>query len=273
MAGGTYSVSTPEGGPLAGVSWLRHRHLLLHLVASDVRSRYRRSYLGILWALIWPVGFSLILSSVAIHVFRQPVEVYMLYVLSGMVVWDLIAGSITGGVASIQQAEGYLKQTRLPYLLFPLRTVSFLSVNTFFSSLACVLMILLLNPSAVSWTWLLWPVTWLMTYLFAVPLCLISAIANLKFRDYQHGISLVMFLFWYLSPNMIVREVFENPGLKTFTDLNPFTSLLDMFRNVSLYGKLPDTHDLTIWAAYTVGAWIVALLWLRNEHGRLIYYM
>jgi lipopolysaccharide transport system permease protein len=273
MSDGVYTIDATGGAAGTGPAWLRHRHLLFHLVASDVRSRYRRSYLGIAWAMIWPIAFSLIMASVAIHVFKQPVQVYLLYVLSGIVIWDLVAGSIGGGIASIQQAEGYLKQTRLPYLLFPIRTVTFLSVNTLFSSIACVAMILLLNPSAMSWTWLLWPVIWAMTYAFCVPLCLISAIANLKFRDYQHGISLLIFLFWYLSPNMVVREVYEQPGLREFTALNPFASLLDMFRNVALYAKLPDAHDLTVWASYTVAAWVLALLWLRAEGRKLIYYM
>jgi ABC-type polysaccharide/polyol phosphate export permease len=274
MAGGAYKVYA-VGSSLAerGFAWLRHRHLLLHLVASDLRSRYRRSYLGVAWAMVWPIAFSFIIATVAIHVFQQPVETYVLYIITGFTVWELMAGAISGGVGSIQQGEGYLRQTRLPYILFPFRTVTFMSVNSFFSSVAAAVMIFVLNRDAVSITWLYWPLILMMVYIFAVPLCLISAIANLKFRDYQHAIGLVVFLLWYLSPNIVVREIYERPGLKQFTELNPFASVLDMFRNVTLYHLPPDQHDLIVWGAYTIAAWTVATLWLRAEGRRLIYYM
>lgn len=271
---GVYKLHARGGGLLdVQDEWLKHRHLLLHLVQSDIRSRYRRSYLGIAWAMVWPIMFSLIMAAVAIHIFRQPVEVYLLYVLSGIGIWELMAGAIAGGVGSIQQAEGYLRQTRLPYLLFPFRTVTALSVNSFFSAVACAMMVFLLGPQSFYWTWLLWPVVFVMAYLFAVPLCLISAIANLKFRDYQHAISLLVFLLWYVSPNIVAREVYENPGLREFTAANPFASMLDMIRAVVLYRSLPDLHDIAVWAAYTALAWALALLWLRAEGRRLIYYM
>lgn len=274
MAGGTYRVHATGGGVADRTfGWLRHRHLLFHLVESDLRARYRRSYLGVAWAMIWPIVFSFIIATVAIHVFAMPVEVYVLYVITGFSVWELMSGAIVGGTGSLQQAEGYLRQTRLPYILFPLRTVSSLMVNAFFYSVAAALMIVIFDPEAIGVTWLLWPVVLAMAFVFSVPLCLISAMANLKFRDYQHAIGLVMFLLWYLSPNIVVREVFERPGLKTFTDLNPFTSVLDMLRDVALYGAVPNVHDLMIWGAYTALAWIVALLWLRAEGRNLIYYM
>lgn len=256
-----------------GLDWLRYRHLLLNLVASDLRSRYRRSYLGIMWAVIWPIAFSAIIAVVAIHIFHQPLHSYILYVITGFTIWDLMAGSITGGTASIQQGEGYLRQTRLPYMLFPIRTVTFLMVNTIFASLAAALLISVLEPKLVTWTWLLWPVVLLAAYCFAIPICLISAIANLKFRDYQHAISLVVFLLWYLSPNIVAREIYEKMPLKAFTDVNPFASLLDMFRDITLAGRVPNIHDVSILAIYGVALWVISLTWLRAEGRRLIYYM
>lgn len=274
MAGGRYSAHHSRlAWPHRWLEPLRYRHLLFHLVASDVRSRYRRTSLGVLWAVIWPILFSIIFSLVAVNIFRTPLGTYVAYVVTGFTVWDFLAGAINGGTVSLSQAEGYLKQARLPYLLFPIRTVTYLALNFMFGSVACALVILVAAPSSVGLTWAWWPVSFALTYLLAVPLALISAVANLKFRDYTYGITLVVFLLWYLSPALISREVYEKPNLKPFTDINPLASIIDIFRDPMLNHLPPQPHDLLIVAIYIVILWTIGGVWLRIEGRRLIYHM
>lgn len=271
---GQYYARQSQQSPFAGwLEPLRFRYLLIHLVASDVRSRYRRTSLGILWAVVWPILFSTIFSVVAVNIFHTPLGIYVAYVVTGFTVWDFLAGAINGGTVSLTQAEGYLRQARLPYVLFPIRTVSYLAVNFMFGSIACALVILLVVPGAAGPTWAWWPVCFAMAFLFAVPLAAISAVANLKFRDYSYGISLVVFLLWYLSPALIAREIYEKPNLKPFTDVNPLASMIDLFRDPLLNRLPPQSHDLVIVAVYTAGLWVIAGLWMKVEGRRLIYHM
>ena len=39
---------------------LRYRHLSVNLMASDIRSRFRRSRLGVLWAIIQPMVYAMV---------------------------------------------------------------------------------------------------------------------------------------------------------------------------------------------------------------------
>lgn len=259
------------GGTLGEL--FKHRFLLFHLVSSDVRSRYRRTHLGIAWALVWPIAFSFIIASVAIYVFKSSLSDYIIYIISGFMVWELLSGAIVGGASCLIQSEGYVRQARIPYLLFAIRLVLSLSVNYFFSALAAVALVAFFKPEWLGPGLILLPVVWLMTALLAVPLALISGIANMRFRDYQHGISLAVFLLWYLSPNMVARQVYESPGLKVFTDLNPVASLLDLSRFALMQPSYATGHDILIWALYTSLAWLVGLLWLKRESSRLIYFM
>ena len=250
-----------------------YRHLLFHLVASDLRSRYRRTYLGILWAVIWPMLFSFIFSFLAVNIFDVPLSSYIAYVVTGFVIWDFIAGSINGGTVSFQAAEGYLRQVRLPLILFPLRTVTFLAANFMFGTIAAAVVIAVTTPQSITWTWIFWPFSLVMTYILALPLATISAIANLKYRDYSHAISLVVFLMWYLSPALIAREVYEKENLKLFTDLNPFASLIDIFRDPMLNGLPPSQHDVLLVLAYAAVLWWASLTLLSVERKRLIFYL
>ncbi|MBK8196755.1 MAG: ABC transporter permease [Acidobacteria bacterium] len=254
-------------------TWFGYRHLLFHLVASDLRSRYRRTYLGILWAIVWPMLFSFIFSFLAVNIFDVPLSTYIAYVVTGFVIWDFIAGSINGGTVSFQAAEGYLKQVRLPLILFPMRTVTFLAANFMFGTIAAAVVIAATTPSSISWTWIFWPLSLLMTYILALPLATISAIANLKYRDYSHAVSLIVFLMWYLSPALIAREVYEKENLKLFTDLNPFASLIDIFRDPMLNGLAPSQHDILLVLFYSAALWTISLAWLAAERKRLVFYL
>jgi len=272
---GTYrSYEVGDSTPLGRLRELaQYRHLLANFVASDLRSRYRRSYLGIVWAVLYPLVFSAIIALVAIRVFQQPAETYVVYLITGFVVWELIGTAISAGTMSFLVGEGYMRQYRLPYLIYPLRTVSSLAVNSVFSSIAAVGAIIVLMPQNVSLYWLYWPLVMFILYLFAVPLAILAGLANVRFRDFQHAAGLGVFLLWYLSPTIVIREVYDSPGLKTFTDLNPFASALDIFRAVMTERAHPTLHDVALLLGATLVMWILAMLALKIEGRKLIFYL
>lgn len=274
MAGVFKNIVETDAEPiLRRFPWLKYRHLLLHLVSSDLRSRYRRTALGILWALLWPVMFSAIFATVAINLFDTPFGAYVAYVISGYVMWDFLSGAINGGTVSFLQAEGYLRQTRLPLLLFPIRTATFLAANFLIGTLAALIVVLVTSPQSLGPTWLFLPFVFLIAYVFAIPLALISAIANVKVRDYQHAITLVVFLLWYLSPVLIAREVYDAASLKWFTSINPFASLVDLYRDPLLNHALPSLHDLGVVLVYSLVLWGLGIAWLERVKRELVFHL
>src|SRR5262245_9710114 len=100
-----------------------YRHLAFNLVGADLRSRFRRSYFGILWAVLQPLGFALVIAWIWGSVFRvESVWEYALYVFSGLIIWDYFAAVMNVSQDSLTAAEGYLKQTRIPFFVFQART-------------------------------------------------------------------------------------------------------------------------------------------------------
>src|SRR5262245_26606545 len=88
-----------------------YRHFALNLVGSDLRSRFRRSYFGILWAVAQPLGFALIIAWVWGSLFNQTsVLDYAIYVFSGFIVWDYFSAVMNVSQDSLTMSEGYLKQ-------------------------------------------------------------------------------------------------------------------------------------------------------------------
>ena len=69
------------------------RYFWGHLALADLRSKYRRSHIGILWAMLQPLAFTLLLSFVMGRIFKTPVLDYIPYVFSGLIIWEFITAS------------------------------------------------------------------------------------------------------------------------------------------------------------------------------------
>jgi peptidoglycan/LPS O-acetylase OafA/YrhL len=65
------------------------RYFWTHLVAADLRAKYRRSSLGLLWAIIHPLALTGLLSLVMSRVFGSPIVEYAPFIFSGLILWNL----------------------------------------------------------------------------------------------------------------------------------------------------------------------------------------
>src|SRR5262245_1175215 len=100
------------------------RYFWLSLVKNDLRTRYRRSILGLGWSLVRPIAMTVILCAVFRRLFhRDDVWSYAPFLLSGLAVWDYVVTATKQGCHSFFQGESYIRQHPAPIAIYPLRTV------------------------------------------------------------------------------------------------------------------------------------------------------
>src|SRR5947209_3491009 len=87
--------AVPWGGAVTAVLevW-RYRDLLVNLVRRDLAVRYRRSALGFLWSFLNPLLMMAVFYIVFMVVKPQQVRNYQLFVLSGLLAWNFMAGAL-----------------------------------------------------------------------------------------------------------------------------------------------------------------------------------
>ena len=70
--------------------------LLSELVSRDIKTKYRRSVLGVLWTLLNPLLMMIVLSIVFSQLFgRFAIDNYPIYLLSGQVIFNFFSTSWT----------------------------------------------------------------------------------------------------------------------------------------------------------------------------------
>lgn len=249
------------------------RHLCWNLVASDLRSRFRRSYVGILWAVIQPLAFALMIAAVWGAVMGMPNYLqYAIYVFSGLIVWDYVGTVIGISQDSLINAEGYLKQTRIPFLIFQVRT-PFSAAIIFLCGFAglIVLMVALGQFPSLGFHLILLPIFAALLLLFGIPLAVIMSLLGTLYRDVKYISQIAMQGLFFISPVMLDRGVFERPELQFLKYANPAYALLDLFRAPMLHGvgwSISSFLSLLVWIA---ALWAIAGMMAAKVGRRIVF--
>jgi lipopolysaccharide transport system permease protein len=260
-------------------SMWRYRHLMFHLANSDLQSRFRRSSLGIVWAMIHPLAFAMLYSLVLATLFQQEFKTFSIYVFAGFILWEAISAYVNLGTQSIINGGGYLKQAPIPMLIFPLRTCITVTVVFLIGLLALLIyrtsVIILFGLDepimTIYWLWVI-PI---IAALFVVgsAWATIVAFINLKFRDTQQLLVILMQAIWFSSPIFFDRAVFDSPQLQIWSAINPVLAFCDVFRDAVLYARTPEVRDwiaIGIWAG---GSWLVAIIVTALNDRKSIHYV
>jgi len=249
------------------------RYFWMHLAMADLRARWRRSFFGVLWSMLQPLGTALLLAIVLARLLKQDIRSYAPYVISGMIVWDFVMAVSTGGALSFVQADAYIKHFRHPLAIYSLRTVI---ANLTVLGLASVPMFVwaaIAQPGNLGVTWLgalsIYPVLLLIFW----PLITLLAYAGSRFRDLPNVMQLALQALWFVSPVYFGTKMFRDAKLDALVDYNPIFHLLQLVRAPLLEGKWPSAANFEFCAGmailFTILAWLVG----RKAERRVIFYL
>lgn len=218
----------------------RFRHFLLALVRLDLRLRYRRSVLGVGWSLLNPIAMTIVFTVVFSSLLGSGTWDYAPMLLTGMAIWNFMKEAATGGSRALIANEAYIRQSPLPYTLYPLRTVCGQAIHTGIALAVVVALLMIVKQSVVPLTMV--PVILpglVLTFLAAWAVATIAAFVNVYFQDTQHLLEVAAQIGFFLTPIMYKREVLDNQRLGWLVDLNPVVPFMEMIRTPLLSGHAP----------------------------------
>lgn len=249
------------------------RYFWTHLSLSDLRSRWRRSFFGIFWSVIQPLGMTLLLSIVFGKIFKTEITGYAPYILSGMIVWEFIISTAVGGSLAFVQADAYIKQCHHPLAIYTLRTTLTNLMVLILASTSLIAWVLAVMPQNFGQSWLAAILIYPIVMLIAWPMATLLAYLGARFRDVPHALGLVFQALWFISPIYFEASVFRNGNLHVLVDYNPIYHLLEIVRAPLLHGVWPRPENFIY--CFGLIAALLLLTWLigRNAEKRVIFYL
>ena len=214
---------------LAGLQELwRYRDLLRQLVARNIKTRYKRSVLGICWTLLNPLLMMTVLTLVFSHVFRFQTLNYPVYALCGLVLWNFFAQTTTGAMSELMWGGSLMQRIYLPRAIFAASALGTGLVNLLLS-LIPLFLLMLITGTPLKPALLFLPVPLLLTALFALGVALFLSTLSVYFSDVVEMYQIALTAWMYLTPVIYPKEVIP-PHYQWALRLNPFYHLLELFR-------------------------------------------
>lgn len=232
---------------------VHYRELFVNLFRRDLRTKYKGSFLGVLWSLVNPLvlmGIYTLVFSVLVPVSR--VHHYPLYLLSGLAIWIFVSGALAASSRSLLDNANLIKKVRFPRQLAPLSTVA-----THLVSLLAILVVLIpldfaVIPEARGTVWLALPLAVPIVALVAGLALAVSA-ATVVFRDIEHIVAAALLPWFFLTPIMYsftasgpVAPAFEqHHTLVQFLRYGNFiTPPIEAVRDPLFWGRVPRATDV-----------------------------
>lgn len=250
---------------------LRYRDLVTYLVGRDLKVRYRRSFLGLLWTMLQPLLTMLVLHVVFSTAFRINIFNYAVYALAGILFWNFFQQSIVSSMNSLRGNAHILQKLPVPSAVFPLCSVLSGVVNLLLA-LVPLLAILVVTGHPLKWSLLFLPVSILVAALFTLGAGLLLAPLSVFFTDIVEmvmvGLTLLMYLTPIFYPMSIVPDQF-----RFIVRFNPVRSILEVFRDPIYFGKIPPLSHLAISVTVAVVALVVGAAVFKRTSHRIPFYV
>lgn len=234
---------------------VRYRDLLGQLIARNIKVRYKRSVLGVLWTMINPLMMTIILTLVFSELFRFTVPLYAIYVLSGMLLWGFFAQVTTAAMSELVWGGMLLNRIYMPRSVFAATALGTGLVNLGLG-LPPLLLVMWFMGAPFKPALLSLPIAVLLTALFAFGLSLLLSALAVYFADVFEMYQLLLVAWQFLTPIIYPIEIVSEQNRWLFK-LNPMYYFVEIFRRPIHQGLWPDA---AIYAAAALIAVVTLVL-------------
>lgn len=243
--------------------WL-HRELLWVWTAREVRVRYKQSLLGVGWAILQPLAFTLMFTAVFSVVVKVPTGgvPYPIFSFTAMLPWTLLATSVNFGVSSLVSNMNLVTKIYFPREILPMAATGAAIVDFLVAGVLYVAMLLWYRMP-------IYPTALLLPLLLALQLALIVGVvlygaAGLVFyRDIRFLVPLGLQLWLYASPVIYPASLIPERWQWLYR-LNPMVGLLESYRAVLLLGQLPPASLLAPASVISLALLVSGYLWFKR---------
>ena len=236
------------------VEVVRSRELLWRLAQRELRTKYRRSFLGWAWSLLNPLATLTIFGFVFGVLFKAEAPVgdpsgltgFAWFLLCAILPWNFFALVNNLGLNSISSNSGLVRRVAFPREVLVLSNVLFAIVQ-FAIELAVLSTVLLVVGSPVL-PWL--PMVVLLSAvlaLFSAGLALALSALAVYFKDLTYLWAIVLQVWFFITPVVYPPSLIENE-LPTWAQnlmrSNPMVHFVGAYRDLLYHARMPGLDRL-----------------------------
>ncbi|MCP5249203.1 MAG: ABC transporter permease [Candidatus Accumulibacter sp.] len=228
----------------------RHVYLARALIYREIVTKYRGSYLGIAWSLLYPLlilaSFTLVFGKIVHIPWPAPegrAAPAPLLMYCGLIVFNFFAETLGTAPRYLVGYQSYIKKTVFPAEVLPVVLVFTAGFHTLTNLLLLLLGVALLGHLSVSLALL--PLILLPMLLVALGATWFLAALGAYVRDLAHATPVALQLLMFLSPVFYPSSAVPE-SVRWLYVLNPVATLVEALRDVAVWGHAPQWMSLAM---------------------------
>ena len=213
--------------------------LLEEVVRRNFSSKYKDSYLGIVWSVLNPLLMVITLTIVFSTILGKGIENYPVYLLSGRCIYSFIMGTIGSSLYVLKSNSNILKRTALPKHIFVIGGIISEFLN-FIISFILLIIIMLVTQATFHISTMIFVFIPLLSATIMITGCsLILSIAAVYYTDIKHLWSIFSQMMLYTCAIFYKMDAIPEP-FHQYLILNPIYWLIEQFRDFMIFGIIPN---------------------------------
>ena len=250
---------------------LRKTELWGRLGWLEVKRRYRRTTIGPFWNSITLAIYVLTVGTVGAAIWHQNIYDYLPFLVSGMIVWTLVASIITDSCNLFIAGQSLFRNIRLDYSVLAYAMVWRNFIVLLHNFAVYFLVVVVLKPSLLSFTALLAVPGLALVLMNGIWVSLLLGMLCLRFRDVPQLVSSIMQIAMLITPLFWPADTLTGIKRFVFVDLNPLYHVVDVVR-APLLGRVPEAISYGAMIAMTIGGWWLTYAMFKRFRKRIAYW-
>lgn len=244
-------------------SILNNRELIYEMAIRELRGVNKGAFLGYIWLALSPLIQVSAYVIIVTFIFNARADSdsgtfdYVIYILSGMIPWQILTQSLQTAPSLIRTRMELVKQVVYPIETLPLTQLFVSSIGTLTSLV--VFLVLSIISGTLNWSMLLLPIPFVLLITFILGFSWIFSLAGILIKDLREIITVLLGLIIYASP-VIVNEELVSERVWSVIQLNPLSHVVICFRDV-FYAEFHATSWIIFVTmallAFIPGAWLM----------------
>jgi lipopolysaccharide transport system permease protein len=251
-------------GSLALHDVWRYRELIYFLIWRDLKVRYRQTAFGVAWVVLQPLAlmavFSLFLGEfLKVDTGSTP---YPVFVFTALVPWTLFSQSLTASAQSLVANANLLGKIYFPRIILPLSAVGSYLLD-FAISTVLLFGLMAIYGVPLHATVVLLPFLAVLVVLTALGVGVGLSALNVRYRDVQSGIPLLIQLWLFASP--IAYPITLVPeAYRAVYAVNPMVSVIGGVRWALLGADAPSALSILVSVATACAMLFAGVAYFRR---------
>ncbi len=233
-------------------------YALWELTKRELRRKYARSYLGILWSSLYPFLRMLLVVFMFTRIFDKGIDRYPAYYFTGYLIFEFFNVSSCTAVTTLCDNKDLLIKTRLTRKTFVISRVNTAFINFL---LGCIpfIGVLIYFKAHFSWASFLIIIDMFFLYLFVLGMSYIVSIGYVHFKDLKK-IYIQVVNLWRFFVALFYSIEWMSPSVRKIIEANPMYAFIKVGRDCLIYGQVSDRRYFMEIIIYSLFVYIIGSL-------------